>query len=59
MFDQVSIIGCGLIGSSVLRRINKNKSVKKLVCYDNNKSVCEIIKKKIFQTIWLQALLRQ
>ena len=46
MFDQVSIIGCGLIGSSVLRRINKNKSVKKLVCYDNNKSVCEIIKKK-------------
>ena len=46
MFDQVSIIGCGLIGSSVLRRLKKNKLVKKLVCYDNNKSVCEIIKKE-------------
>ena len=46
MFDQVSIIGCGLIGSSILRRLKKNKSVKNLVCYDNNKSVCEIIKKE-------------
>ena len=31
MFDQVSIIGCGLIGSSVLRRLKKNKSSKKKV----------------------------
>ena len=46
MFDQVSIIGCGLIGSSVLRRLKKNKSAKKLVSYDNNKSVSEIIKKE-------------
>ena len=46
MFDQVSIIGCGLIGSSVLRGLKKNKSVKKLVSYDNNKSVNEIIKKE-------------
>ena len=42
MFDQVSIIGCGLIGSSILRRLKKNNSVKKLVSYDNN---CEILKK--------------
>ena len=45
MFDQVSIIGCGLIGSSVLRQLKKKKLAKKLICYDNNKSVCEIIKK--------------
>ena len=46
MFDQVSIIGCGLIGSSILRRLKKDKSVKKLVSYDKNKSVSDIIKKE-------------
>ena len=46
MFDQVSIIGCGLIGSSVLRRLKKNKSAKKVVSYDNSKSVSEIVKKE-------------
>ena len=45
MFDQISIIGCGLIGSSVLRRLKKNKLAKKVLSYDNNKSVNEIIKK--------------
>ena len=46
MFDQISIIGCGLIGSSVLRRLKKNKLAKKVLSYDNNKSVNEIIKKE-------------
>ena len=46
MFDQVSIIGCGLIGSSVLRCLKKKKLVKKLVSYDSNKSVNDIIKKE-------------
>ena len=46
MFDQVSIIGCGLIGSSVLRRLKKNKSAKKVISYDNSKSVSEIVKKE-------------
>ena len=46
MFDQVSVIGCGLIGSSVLRKLKKNGSVKKLITYDNDKSVVEIIKKE-------------
>tara|TARA_B100000700_G_scaffold293813_1_gene355152 strand:+ start:197 stop:349 length:153 start_codon:yes stop_codon:yes gene_type:complete len=46
MFNQISIIGCGLIGSSILRRLNKNKSIKKLFAYDNDESVCKIIKKK-------------
>ena len=48
MFNQISIIGCGLIGSSILRRLNKNKSIKKLFAYDNDESVCKIIKKKTF-----------
>ena len=46
MFDRVAIIGCGLIGSSVLRRLKKNGSIKKLVTYDNDKSVTNIIKKE-------------
>ena len=45
MFNQVTIIGCGLIGSSVLRSLKKNGSIKKLVSYDKDKSVSEIIKK--------------
>ena len=45
MFNQVTIIGCGLIGSSVLRSLKKNGSIKKLVSYDKDKSVIEIIKK--------------
>ena len=46
MFEQVSVIGCGLIGSSILRCLKKNKTVKKLVAYDDDKTVCEIIKKE-------------
>tara|TARA_Y100000996_G_scaffold410521_1_gene393045 strand:- start:1576 stop:2475 length:900 start_codon:yes stop_codon:yes gene_type:complete len=46
MFDRIAIIGCGLIGSSVLRRLKKNRSIKKLVTYDNDKSVTNIIEKE-------------
>tara|TARA_Y100001970_G_scaffold265590_1_gene353370 strand:- start:3514 stop:4413 length:900 start_codon:yes stop_codon:yes gene_type:complete len=45
MFNQITIIGCGLIGSSVLRRLKNNRSIKKIVTYDNDKTVSEIIKK--------------
>ena len=45
MFDQVSIIGCGLIGSSIFKRLKKTGSTKKIITYDNNKFVNEIIKK--------------
>ena len=45
MFNQVSIIGCGLIGSSVLRCLKKNKSIKKIISFDKNKSVNDLIKK--------------
>ena len=45
MFDQISIIGCGLIGSSIFKSLKKTGSTKKIITYDNNKSVNEIIKK--------------
>ena len=34
MFEQVSIIGCGLIGSSVFRALKKSKSVKKVITFE-------------------------
>ena len=46
MFDQVTIIGCGLIGSSVFRALKRNGTVKKIISFDNNSSVKEIIKKE-------------
>ena len=46
MFEQVSIIGCGLIGSSIFKALKKNGSVKKVITFDNDKSVSEIIKKE-------------
>ena len=45
MFDQISIIGCGLIGSSIFKGLKKVGSTKKIITYDNDKSVNEIIKK--------------
>ncbi len=45
MFDKISIIGCGLIGSSILRNINKKQISKVVTVYDKSKSVTDIIKK--------------
>ncbi len=45
MFDQISIIGCGLIGSSIFKSLKKAGLVKKIITYDNDKSVNEVIKK--------------
>ena len=46
MFEQVSIIGCGLIGSSVFRALKKSSLARTVITFDDNKSVCEIIKKE-------------
>ena len=46
MFDQITIIGCGLIGSSIFKALKKNSSIKKMITFDNNKSVMEVIKKE-------------
>ena len=44
MFDQITIIGCGLIGSSLLRAINKKKLSKKVNAFDKSKEVSLFIK---------------
>jgi len=41
MFEQISIIGFGLIGSSMARAIKKNGLAKKLICVDINPAVCK------------------
>ena len=46
MFDKVSIIGCGLIGSSILRGINKKKLSKKITVFDKSKDVLSFLKKE-------------
>ena len=45
MFDQITIIGCGLIGSSIFKGLKKKSSIKKIITFDNNKSVMEVVKK--------------
>ena len=45
MFNQVSIIGCGLIGSSIFKGLKKIGFIKKIFTYDKDKTVTEIIKK--------------
>jgi cyclohexadieny/prephenate dehydrogenase len=44
MFENITIIGCGLIGSSILRSINKNKLSKKVFVFDKSKEVLSYLK---------------
>ena len=46
MFNQLSIIGCGLIGSSIFKALKKKGSVKKIITFDNDESAAKIIKKE-------------
>ena len=46
MFEKISIIGCGLIGSSILRNINNNEISKSITVFDKSKNVNETIKKE-------------
>ncbi len=46
MFENITIIGCGLIGSSILRAINKNRISKKLIVYDKSKEVLSFLHKE-------------
>ena len=43
--NNILIIGCGLLGSSLLRRIHKKKIVKKIFIYEKSKSNVSKIKK--------------
>ena len=45
MFNKISIIGCGLIGSSILRGIEEKKIAQKISVHDKSKQVMEYLKK--------------
>ena len=46
MFEKITIIGCGLIGSSILRNINNYEISKSITVFDKSKNVVETIKKE-------------
>ena len=45
MFGKISIIGCGLIGSSILRATQEQKLATKISVYDKSSKVIEYLKK--------------
>ena len=45
MFNKVSIIGCGLIGSSILRAVEEKKLATKISAYDKSLKVIDYLKK--------------
>ena len=45
MFGKISIIGCGLIGSSILRAAKEKKLATKISVYDKSNKVIEYLKK--------------
>ena len=45
MFDKISIIGCGLIGSSILRAIVEKKLASKISAYDKSSKATDYLKK--------------
>ena len=45
MFGKISIIGCGLIGSSILRATQEKKLATKISVYDKSNKVIEYLKK--------------
>ena len=55
MFDKITIIGCGLIGSSLLRVIDKKKLSKQINVFDKSKDNSEFIKNnftaKVFKDV--------
>ena len=46
MFEKICIIGCGLIGSSILRDVYNSKISKSVTVFDKSREVIEIIKKE-------------
>ena len=45
MFNKISIIGCGLIGSSILRAVEEKKLATKISAYDKSSKVIDYLKK--------------
>ena len=45
MFNKISIIGCGLIGSSILRAVVEKKLASKISAFDKSSKVIDYLKK--------------
>ena len=45
MFNKISVIGCGLIGSSILRAVEEKKLASKISAYDKSSKVADYLKK--------------
>jgi cyclohexadieny/prephenate dehydrogenase len=45
MLNKISIIGCGLIGSSILRAVEEKKLASKISAYDKSSKVTDYLKK--------------
>lgn len=41
LFDTITIVGFGLIGSSLARKFREEKLCHNLICYDRSKDVCD------------------
>ena len=46
MFNNISIIGCGLIGSSILRAVKEKKLSKNITVFDKSKEVLSFLKQE-------------
>tara|TARA_Y100000591_G_scaffold328967_1_gene356587 strand:- start:346 stop:1251 length:906 start_codon:yes stop_codon:yes gene_type:complete len=46
MFDKICIIGCGLIGSSILRNLSNNKISKSVTVFDKSNDTIRYLKKE-------------
>ena len=47
MFNKISIIGCGLIGSSILRAVEQKKLSTKISVFDKSSKVNDYLKKNL------------
>ena len=45
MINKLLIVGCGLIGSSILKKVCKKKIAKRIFVYDKSKKNQRILKK--------------
>ena len=58
MFKKITIIGCGLIGSSILRNINNNKISELVTVFDKSKDVIETIIISLLAAILIEVAVR-
>ena len=56
MFNKVLIIGCGLIGSSILRAIKNRKLARNIYIFEKSKKHISLIKKINKKIIFLKKL---